>query len=387
MASDDPTQETSGTAPEGPRPLELALDFIEDYAVFLVDPQGRIASWNVGAERLKGYRPEEAIGQPFALLFTEEDAAAGRPEKEMQYAAEHGVYQGEGQRRRKDGSTFSAEVTLRAIREGDRPLRGFVKVTRDVTARKTAEAAARARAEFEEELMGIVSHDLRSPLAAVLLGVTRLEQLGALQGPERGVLARVRAAAERCTRMVHELLDFTQVRLGPGLAVRPSPMDVALLVEDAVQEVRGFHPEREVRVEVEGDTRGAWDADRLGQLLGNLLNNAMDYGDPDRPVTVTVRGGEADVELGVHSWGEPIPDSLLPVLFERLTRGADREAGQRGSVGLGLFIVSHIARAHGGSVTVESARTHGTRFRVRLPRAPGAAGGLTGPAGLTPPAG
>jgi PAS domain S-box-containing protein len=365
----DTSQETSGTAPEGPKPLELALDYIEDYAVFLLDVEGRIASWNVGAERLKGYAPAEAIGQPFAMLFTREERACGKPEEEMAHAAAHGVYQGEGRRVRKDGTEFDAEVTLRSIRDGDGgALRGFVKVTRDITARRTAENAARVRAQFEEELMGIVSHDLRSPLATILMSVERLKKLQPTEAQARA-LARTEAAAQRAARLVNELLDFTQARLGGGLPVRRrEDVDLHALAAQAAADAAADHPGRVLVVRHAGTGEGAWDADRLIQALGNLLSNALAYGDPARPVTLSTREQGAWVEVEVHSWGEPIPEGLLPVLFDRLTRGAQKEAGQRGSVGLGLFIVHHIARAHGGHVAVKSTREEGTAFRLCLPR-------------------
>ena len=352
-------------------PLGLVLDFVQDYAIFLVDLEGRIASWNTGAQRLKGYTEAEAVGQPFAMLFTDEDRARGQPEHEMQHALAHRVFQDEEVRRRKDGSLFDAEVTLSLIRGEDGAPRGFVKVTRDITERKTLQTELAQRKVFQEELLGIVSHDLRTPLNAVLLGAAllRQEELSARQS--RGV-ARIVSSAERGIRLVHDLLDFTQARLGEGLSVRTAPLDLHDFTRVVVADVQLAHPHREVELRSEGDGEGEWDADRIAQLLSNLVSNAMAYGTPGTPVQVTTRGRDAaQVELEVHSTGEPIPEALKPLLFERLTRGVSKDGHNKGSIGLGLFIVCHIARAHGGSVTVESTLEAGTTFTVRLPRGPG----------------
>jgi len=283
------------------------------------------------------------------------------------------VFQDEEVRRRKDGSLFDAEVTLSLIRGEDGAPRGFVKVTRDITERKTLQAELAQRKVFQEELLGIVSHDLRTPLNAVLLGAAllRQEELSARQS--RGV-ARIVSSAERGIRLVHDLLDFTQARLGEGLSVRErvlhlvlrlaarpvlvgeehgeglsvrtAPLDLHDFTRVVVADVQLAHPHREVELRSEGDGEGEWDADRIAQLLSNLVSNAMAYGTPGTPVQVTTRGRDAaQVELEVHSTGEPIPEALKPLLFERLTRGVSKDGHNKGSIGLGLFIVCHIARA------------------------------------------
>jgi PAS domain S-box-containing protein len=349
--------------------LRLVLDDITDYAVFVVSLDGRIASWNAGAARLKGYSAEEAVGQPFAMLFPPEDAARGDPGREMQEALEKGVFHGHGKRRRKDGTLFDAEVTLRLLHHASGAPRGFVKVTRDVSERRRAEALEQERADFERELVGIVSHDLKGPLQTILFAAASLRRQPPLEAAKQAqVLERLSAAASRCARMVSDLLDFTQVRLGGGLKTDLEPVALHALAREVVGEVLLAHPGRQVEVEAHGDGAGAWDPDRLSQLLTNLLRNALTYGDASRPVRVTTRGEEGAVALEVHSWGPPIPAQLMPSLFERLTRGGGK--GEPGSIGLGLFIVRSITRAHGGAVEVRPTAEEGTTFRVVLPRMP-----------------
>jgi PAS domain S-box-containing protein len=354
----------------GDERLDLLLEDIEDYAVFRVSPDGLIASWNLGAQRVKGYTAEEAIGQPFAMLFTPEDAQAGKPEKEMRVAAEKGVYQGEGTRMRKGGARFVAEVTLRALSDVDGVPRGFVKVTRDISQRRRYEEELRKRAEFEQQLIGIVSHDLRTPLSAILLASAVLLRSRGLGSRHLDVLGRILSSAERAQRMISSLLDFTQARVGGGFQLRYSDFDLHEQVELVLQELELARPGSQLVRERSGEARGEWDSDRVAQLLTNLVNNALTHGEPGGPVTVGVAGEPEAIRLWVHNLGKPIDAAVLPHLFEPMRQGDRARSAQTGSIGLGLFIVNQIALAHGGDVDVRSSEKEGTVFTVRLPRRP-----------------
>ena len=361
------TADDAVTAGDGDgEPLQLVLDDIADYAVFMVGLDGRIASWNSGAQRMKGYTSEEAIGMAFARLFTEEDRQAGKPQKEMQEALEKGVYQGEGPRQRKDGSIFYADVTLRLIKADDGSPKAFVKVTRDITERKKHESAEADRADFEKQLIGIVSHDLRNPLSAILMSAGRLLRRSASDPGQAQTVERMVSSAQRAIRLVDQLLDFTQARLTGALSIKPSPIDANAFTTLVVEELRLVHPDQEIVVAHSGDGAVEWDPDRIAQLLTNLVNNALRHGGPGAPVTVSTRGETDSVVLEVHNLGDPIPSALLPHLFERLVQGTQHK--KNGSIGLGLFIVRHIVRAHAGSIDVHSTAGQGTTFTVRLPR-------------------
>ncbi|HZH16398.1 MAG TPA: PAS domain-containing sensor histidine kinase [Archangium sp.] len=354
--------------------FHLNLEDIKEFAIFRVSPEGRIVSWNTGAERLKGYRAEEILGQPFAVLFTPEDAAAGKPEWEMRQAAEKGVYQGEGVRVRKGGERFDAEVTLRALADVDGVHRGFVKITRDISARKRFEAELRQRAEFEQQLIGIVSHDLRTPLSAITLATALLLRSDILSERHTVILGRILSSSERALRMISSLLDFSQARVGGGFTLHYSSLDLREFLGLLVEEVRLTHPGRDVLLEVSGDGRGKWDSDRLAQLLTNLLNNALQHGLEDEPVRLRVSGGPDGVVLEVHNRGTPIPPDALPHLFEPMRRGAGAvRSSKYKSVGLGLYIVQQIVLSHRGTIEVSSSEAEGTTFTVRLPRHPPAA--------------
>jgi PAS domain S-box-containing protein len=352
--------------------FHLNLEDIKDYAIFRVDTEGRIASWNAGAERVKGYTAEEAIGQPFAMLFTKEDREAGQPELEMRVAAEKGVYQGEGIRLRKGGARYDAEVTLRALADKEGVHRGFVKVTRDISERKRVEAELRKRAEFEQQLIGIVSHDLRTPLSAISLATTLLLRSPDLAARHQAALGRILSSSERAQRLIANLLDFTQARVGGGFVLQYAALDLHEFASLVVEEMRLAHPGRELQFEQLGDAQGEWDPDRFAQLLTNVLNNALAHGREDAPVRVRLQGESDSVVLSVHNEGPPIPPDTMPRLFEPMTRGAGagRGAKKTGSLGLGLYIVQKIVLAHGGTIGVDSTLEQGTTFTVHLPRHP-----------------
>ncbi|AUX38765.1 uncharacterized protein SOCE26_001430 [Sorangium cellulosum] len=245
-------------------------------------------------------------------------------------------------------------------------------LTRDVTALRQQEREAQQRAILAEQLIGIVSHDLRNPLNAILLGT---QLLGDADADLQGVLAgRITAAAHRANRLITDLLDFTQARLGGGLRVARRAIDLHLVAADCLEEVRLAWPARQVEHRRAGDGRGFADADRIAQILTNLVNNALTYGTPDQPVTVTTAVAEGTLEIRVHNAGQPIPQEIQAQIFEPMQRGAARARPGSRSVGLGLYIVREIASAHGGRVNVRSTEREGTTFFVVLPRDGGAGG-------------
>jgi PAS domain S-box-containing protein len=245
----------------------------------------------------------------------------------------------------------------------------FVGTGLDVTERKHAETEAKQRAEFEQYLVGIVSHDLRNPLSAITLGTTTLLRRDELDERAMKAVLRIQASAERATRMIRDLLDFTQARLGGGLPVQRQALDLGALTRQVVEEARMSAPERLLQVSTPARAlRGCWDPDRITQLLTNLVGNALKYSPEGTPVTVRVRETPEQVLLEVHNQGDPIAPELLPRLFQPMQRGVPGMDRATRSVGLGLFIVQTIARAHGGTIDVTSLPEVGTTFTVRLPR-------------------
>lgn len=231
---------------------------------------------------------------------------------------------------------------------------------------RAREQALREREDFERYLIGIVSHDLRSPLTTILLA-TQAALRWDLDDRTARLVLRVNSAAERAARMIRDLLDFTQARVGGGIPVERRPEDLATICKAVVEEAWMAHPGREIRLLQEGTARGEWDADRTMQALHNLVTNAVHYSPPDTTVTVRSRAEDGWAILEVHNWGDPIPPEALSVLFQPLRRCTHRSDRSTRSVGLGLYIVSQIARAQGGGVDVQSTPEAGTTFTLRLP--------------------
>jgi signal transduction histidine kinase/CheY-like chemotaxis protein len=226
----------------------------------------------------------------------------------------------------------------------------------------------RRRTEFEQQLIGIVSHDLRNPLGAITMAAGLLQASPGLAERQLKAAHRIASSCERATRLIRDFLDFTQARLGTGIPLKRRAMDLDDVTRHVVDEVLQAHPERQVQVETAGDGHGEWDPDRIAQVLTNLVGNALAYSPPDTPVRVTARGEPGFALLEIHNEGTPISPEMLPRLFEPLTRGAPTAGQHSRSIGLGLYIVREIVRGHGGTVEVASSQAAGTTFRVRLPR-------------------
>jgi PAS domain S-box-containing protein len=223
------------------------------------------------------------------------------------------------------------------------------------------------RNRFEQHLLGIVSHDLRNPLGAILLGATGLLEMEE-SDDVTSIARRIHASAERATRMIRDLLDFTQARRGGSIRLQRRSIDLHELASASISETKASYPGRVVELTREGNTRGAWDADRLAQVIINLVTNALKYSPIGTPVAVRVEDRGDAVELAVHNEGAPIPPERLGQIFAPLQRATDEIDLQTRSVGLGLYIVEAIVRAHEGTVSVVSILEAGTTFTVRLPR-------------------
>jgi signal transduction histidine kinase len=221
--------------------------------------------------------------------------------------------------------------------------------------------------DLRERALAIVSHDLRNPLSAILMGAFALRQEAALSMEGVEIAARIVASAKRMDRIIGDLIELTNVR---GMELTQAPVDGHELSARIVEELRAGLPDREIRLRFEGSGNGRWDADRLERAVSNLVANALQYGPEGTPVTIESRGDEEEWTLAVHNLGEPIPPEVLPRLFEPFRRGrrGKRSSSGRHHLGIGLFIAREVVLAHGGSIEVTSTLAEGTRFVVRLPK-------------------
>ena len=224
-------------------------------------------------------------------------------------------------------------------------------------------------AHSKEMFLAILGHDLRTPLGAVTMASQFMLDTGELKEPHASLTARIARASRRMTCMVGDLLDLTRTRLGSGIPIVRKPMDLGREAEHAVEEIRAAHPDSIVQLNASGNTVGNWDSPRIGQVLANLLGNAVQHGAPKMKISLTVRGEATEVVLQVHNYGVPIPPAERAALFDPLKRIASGgEDAARGGLGLGLYIAERIVTAHGGSIAVESSDSGGTFFTARLPR-------------------
>jgi len=227
--------------------------------------------------------------------------------------------------------------------------------------------------ESRNLMLGVLGHDLRNPLGAVRNSAEYLLRSGGLTGAQTKAAVRIQSSTDRMRGMVDDLLDFTRAQLGGGLPVEPRSVHLGQLARHVVDELDAFHPERELRVECTGDVRGLWDEQRLAQVISNLAANAIQHGDPQAPVVVSVSGEDECVILAVPNQGPGIAPEAQRQLFDPLMRPVVQEAERRegsSGLGLGLYIVREIALAHGGKVSVASSDRDGTTMTVRLPRQP-----------------
>lgn len=242
----------------------------------------------------------------------------------------------------------------------------WVGTNTDIHEAKVALAELVERAQYEQRLIGIVSHDLRNPFSAITLGAETLASRD-LDPTAQRILARISRSAARATRLINDLLDFAKARIGTTIPINPKPTNLREIVEEVVDECQASAPGRVIRIGHAGDETGTWDPERIAQVITNLVGNALQHGSPGAPIIVESRISGGDAVLTVANEGPGISVTDMPKLFEPYHRGSN--AGSRGgSMGLGLYIAREVIAAHGGTIEVESQPQATTRFTVRLPR-------------------
>ncbi len=272
--------------------------------------------------------------------------------------------------RRHDGAYRHLVSRGVPVLNDDGTVREWVGVAVDVTDRKNTEEQARRQAELEQQLVGIVSHDLGTPIFAIRASASLLAPACAGNPAHARLLDLMLNSANRAARMVRDLLDFTQARLGGGLRLYRRELDFHRLVAEAAAEVRAAIPGRTLSLQPEGVARGEVDSDRIAQVVTNLINNALLYSPPESTVTITTGEQAGALFLRVHNWGAEIPPDRRELLFQPMQRGRHPGGVNSGGVGLGLYIVDQVVRSHGGSVEVRSNSLEGTTFTVHLPCLP-----------------
>jgi signal transduction histidine kinase len=226
----------------------------------------------------------------------------------------------------------------------------------------------RRNEDFREIFLGILGHELRNPLNTILFTARLMIDEAELSAGDVKSVRRLISSGDRMQRMIAQLLDLTRARLAGGIPIDRSEKenDLVKLVMKIVDEQKGAHPGRVIQLLAEGRCTANVDADRIEQVVSNLLSNALAHGDQEQPVTVVLKSSDVDVRIAVHNHGEPIAPAFLPLLFNPFARA--EKPGRSDGLGLGLYISERIVVAHGGTVEVESTWEKGTRFEVTLPR-------------------
>jgi len=259
------------------------------------------------------------------------------------------------------------------VRTQDGEMLGIGCVLLDITSHKQAEKALEQAVSFREQLMAVLGHDLRNPLGAITASAFLLSRSEGLGERERQAVDRIRRSSARMAKLINDILDFARSRLGGGIPVTRQRMNMGEVCKTSLEELQVTFPERQFLFEVQGDTWGEWDPDRVAQVLSNLVFNALQHGKEDAPVRTTLRDAGAQVVLQVHNQGDPIPEELRPRIFDPFKRHPEDQRPHEGkggarSLGLGLHIVQQIVLAHEGQVEVLSSAQEGTCFTVRWPR-------------------
>ena len=237
---------------------------------------------------------------------------------------------------------------------------------------------AEDRALFAEQMMAVVSHDLRNPLSVIKMSSSLILRGGGLTDRQQRSLMQLESSTDRAIRLISDLLDFSQGRIGGGLRVDLEEADLQLIVAANIDELQVAHPEAVLQHVRIGHGLRRFSPDKITQMIGNLVWNAVSYGAPGRPIVITSTVEEAGFSISVHNEGPSIPAHQLPTLFEALTRGDDGESANH-SLGLGLYIVREICKAHGGDVAVRSEGEE-TTFTATFPRSPATPGARAGAA-------
>jgi PAS domain S-box-containing protein len=422
-AGPGPSTAPGGTAGSGDDLFRLLVEGVRDYAIFRLDLEGRIRSWNPGGEHLKGYRSQEIMGRHFSVFYSADDVATGLPDRELVIATADGRFEGEGWRVRKDGTTFWANVVITPLYDDHQHQVGYAKVTRDITERRAAdqalrqgrqeladvndvlrrraaeltEANDRARIAVREArhaslakstFLATMSHEIRTPMNAVM-GMTGLLLDSDLDPVQRDYTETIRIGGDALLAVINDILDYSKIEAG-AIELESAAFDVRRLVEGATELIAAEAAAKQLDVLVDVDAECppalVGDETRIRRVLVNLLGNAVKFTSTGE-VMVTVRvtestGGPLMLRLSVSDTGIGIPEDRMDRVFRSFSQVESSTTRHYGGTGLGLAISSRLVEAMGGHIEVDSRVGQGSTFHFAIPT--GHAVAETNPAVLDP---
>jgi PAS domain S-box-containing protein len=373
----------------------ILVQGVKEYAIFALDPNGVVSSWNEGAHRLKGYEADEIIGRHFSTFYP--DADKDKPPRELELARANGRFEEEGWRVRKDGTRFWANVLITPLYGRDGELIAFAKVTRDLTERRKAEEqrfadlerladenAARRAAESANQaksvFLAVMSHELRTPINAII-GYTALfadDILGALTEQQRMHLERVRRSAQHLLGLIENVLTVSHVEAGKEELILDR-VDICALARESAELVGPMALAKGLRYEIDVPAEPYWiesDATKVRQVLSNLLTNAIKF-TAQGTVSLAMQRDAPMVRFIVQDTGVGIAPEDRERIFDRFWQASAGRTGRAGGVGLGLNVVRQLTAILGGTVALESEVGIGSTFAVSIPAVVSEAGPVT----------
>jgi len=348
------------------------VESVTDYAIVMLDPEGHVVSWNEGAERIKGYTADEILGQHFSLFYTAKDRKNGLPQRELDFAAVDGRFEVEGLRTRKDESAFWANVVFTSIRDTDGNLRGFAKLTRDLTERRFVEAelinakrAAEKASLAKSEFMSSMSHELRSPLNAILGFAQLLDSDNPPPTPsQKADLAQILQAGWHLLKLIDEILDLAKVESG-RVPLSQEPISLSDIMGECLGMIEAQARMRDLTIVIPTPPEEHFvraDQTRVKQVLLNLLSNAVKYNHDHGTITIAYPEHAAGrVRVSITDTGDGLDADQLSHLFQPFNRLGQETGGQEGT-GIGLVVAKRLVELMDGSMGVESAVGVGSKF-------------------------
>jgi len=353
--------------------FRLLVENVRDYAIILLDPHGIVTTWNAGAESIKGYAKDEIVGRHFSLFYTADAIARHWPQHELKLAVEQGRFEDEGWRLRKGGAAFWANVVITPIKDDDGRVRGFAKITRDLTARRKIEELQRGERQMNE-FLAMLAHELRNPLAPIqsALDVADLRP----DDPETTRWARTIIARQtrQLSRLVDDLLDVSRITRGK-ISLQREALDMGEVLHGVVESFRSAITARQHTVVVDVPDRPLLvdvDPMRIAQALSNLIGNAIKYTPPGGHISVKASIVEDFVSIVIADDGIGMPPELVPRVFDLFVQGDRGLERREGGLGVGLTIAKRLVDLQGGTLTAASdGLGAGSRFTLGFPLLPG----------------
>src|SRR6266581_9698524 len=357
--------------------FHMLVNSVEEYAIYMLDPGGNVVTWNSGAEKIKQYTADEIIGKNFACFYTAEDVADEKPQRNLREAVRQGHIRDQGLRVRKDGSTFHAEVIIKALRDGAGNIRGFSKVTRDITDQirtremEAEKIAAEKASKAKDDFLAALSHELRTPLTPALAAATYLADNAAKLQPEFVEdVDIIKRNVQLQARLIDDLLDLTRVTRGK-LDLHFERVDAHALIPKTIDIAKADIEKKKLNVSVRLDAEEyhIWaDSVRIQQVFWNLINNAVKFTPPGGKIEIRTSNDDyGRFQLQITDNGIGIEVERQASLFRPFEQADPSLSRQFGGLGLGLAISKHLVDLHRGAIDVQSrGRSYGATFELTL---------------------